>query len=150
MNFRNWIRYNPFVQMKDFALSKGEIITNLRKYIDELKKIFFRATGPISTFFGGGNLSLFNWNLAQIILEWRKSFYKFFKWRNPPFSKRRSLRNSENAFDDFKKNLLLQNQWNLAQIILGWRVSLYIKLDFSNEGSLLFPRGDDYEIVKIH
>ena len=89
--------------MKDFALSKGEIITNLRKYIDELKKIFFRATGPISTFFGGGNLSLFNWNLAQIILEWRKSFDKFFKWRNPPFSKRRSFRNSENTFDDFKK-----------------------------------------------
>ena len=51
----------------------------------------------------------------------------------------------------FKKNKpspeqLGQFQSNLAHIILGWRGIL----DYWNEGPLLFPRGHDYEIVKIH
>ena len=42
-----------FVRMKDHALLQGEIIKKKRKFIGEIKKIFFsRTTGPISTKLG--------------------------------------------------------------------------------------------------
>ena len=38
--------------MKGPALFQGEIITKKRKYIDEIKQILSRTTGPISTKLG--------------------------------------------------------------------------------------------------
>ena len=52
----------------------------------------------------------------------------------------------------FKKNLLLQNHCaNFNQTIIGTNRPRVKDILFNlNEGPLLFPRGDAYEIVKIH
>ena len=51
------------------------------------------------------------------------------------------------TFSSFSQEPLGQFQPNLAQSILGWRE---FKFFFSNEGPRPFPKGDYYEIVKIH
>ena len=54
-----------------------------------------------------------------------------FKWRAPPFSKGRLLRNSENKLTKFKKSSpepLSQFQPNLAQSILGWRGFKFVQI----------------------
>ena len=91
-------------------------------------------------------LGQFQPNLAQRILGWSDS--SLIKWRTTPFSKRRLLRNSKITFTKFK-NLLKNHCAQCEQT--GHKASLskgYSSL--FKWRAPLFPRGDNYEIGKIH
>ena len=99
------------------------------------------------------NLILKN-HLANFNQTWHKAFLgegdsSLFKWRNPPFSK---VRNKEIA------NILLQTL-KMFFLRITWPISTKLGTKHpwvmgnhvsSNEGTCSFPRGDNYEIVKIY
>ena len=90
---------------------------------------------------------------ANFNQTWHKAFMgkgdsSWFKWRAMPLSKGRWQWNSKITVTNFKT--LLKNHWtNLTK--LGTKHPLVKGIQVcSNEGPGPFPRGDNYEIVKIH
>ena len=73
-----------------------------------------------------------NFNQTWHKVYWVEGDLSLFKWRAPPFSKGKWLRNSENTVTKFKNHLLpepvFQFQPNLAQNILGWWVYIFISV----------------------
>ena len=153
MNFKNllalnhWASFNQtchkssldegnssYVQMKGSAFFQGEIIMKLWKYIDRLKK------------FSSSELrGQFHRNLAQSILEGDS---RLFKWRTIAFQWGiiTKLWKYINEFE----NHFFQNHWaNSTKLATNhpWVKEIQV---YSNEGPDPFPRGDYYDIVKIH
>ena len=107
------------------------IITKLRKYINKFEK-----SSSLEL------LGQFQPNLAQSILGWRGNM-------KDPVLFQGKFRKMRKCIDDLKKIFFsITTRPILSQ---SWHKSSLGILDYSNEGSgLLFPSGDDNEIVKIH
>ena len=122
--------------MKAPALLQGEIITKYWKYIDEIKNLLLQ-----------NHWANFNqtWNKAYLI----EGNLGFFKWRAHPFPRG----------DNYE---IVKIHWRNKKIFFSrntepistkhgskhpWVEGIQV---CSNEGPRPFPRGDNYEIVKIH
>ena len=122
--------------MKGPALLQGEIITKYWKYIDEIKNLLLQ-----------NHWANFNqtWNKAYLI----EGNLGFFKWRAHPFPRG----------DNYE---IVKIHWRNKKIFFSrntepistkhgskhpWVEGIQV---CSNEGPRPFPRGDNYEIVKIH
>ena len=87
-------------------------------------------------------------NLAQSILGWRG--FKFVQTKGPAFFQGKIITKYWKYIDEILKNLLLQNHWTNFDKLGTMHAWLKGSKVCSNERPNPFPKGDNYEIAKIH
>ena len=121
--------------MKSPALFKGRLLWNSEKTLTNFKNLLLR-----------NHWANYKKNLTQIIFG-RKEF-KYVLMKGPRFFKGRLLGNSENTMTNFKL-FFSRTSWAASTKLSTnhlWVKGIQV---CSNERPLFFPRGYNWEIIKI-